>query len=93
MILIVAAHDTLVDMKALTKHYKTGSGNLRAGDADDMFKFLGATKGGVTLFSIVNDPDNKVHLAVDKRLVEEFDYVGFHPMQNDATTAISKSDI
>jgi len=30
--LVVAAHDTQIDMKALTTHLKAGSGNLRAGD-------------------------------------------------------------
>jgi len=29
MYLVVAAHDTAIDMKALTKHFKVGSGNLR----------------------------------------------------------------
>ena len=32
MWLVVAAHDTKIDMKALEKHFKTGSGNLRGGD-------------------------------------------------------------
>jgi hypothetical protein len=34
--LVVAAHDTQIDMKALTTHTKAGSGNLRAGDAEVM---------------------------------------------------------
>lgn len=45
-----------------------------------MYKFLGVKKGAVTLFSIINDKENKVVLAIDKRLLEEFEYVGFHPM-------------
>ncbi len=32
MYLVVAAHDTAIDMKSLEKHLKTGSGNLRGGD-------------------------------------------------------------
>lgn len=34
--LVVAAHDTNIDMKGLTKHLKAGSGNLRAGDQEFM---------------------------------------------------------
>jgi Ala-tRNA(Pro) deacylase len=34
--LVVAAHDTNIDMKALTTHLKAGSGNLRGGDQDVM---------------------------------------------------------
>lgn len=32
--LIVAAHDTKVDMKVLEKHFSTGSGNLRGADKE-----------------------------------------------------------
>jgi hypothetical protein len=65
MYLVIASHDTKIDMKALEKHYKSGSGNLRAGDLEDMFKYLGVKKGAVTLFSILNDHENKVNLAID----------------------------
>lgn len=30
---------------------------------------------------------------IDKRLADECEYIGFHPMQNDATTAISREDL
>lgn len=63
--LVVAAHDTQIDMKALTSHLKAGSGNLRAGDQEVMEQLLGATKGAVNLFAILNDKDKKVHLIVD----------------------------
>lgn len=91
--LVIAAHDTKIDMKVLEKHLKTGSGNLRAGDQDVMEALLGATKGAVNLFSILNDRDaKKVHLIIDERLTKEA-WVAFHPMQNDATTAITSADM
>jgi Aminoacyl-tRNA editing domain len=49
-------------------------------------------KGAVNLFSIVNDSGNKVHLILDQKLLNA-ELVAFHPMQNDATTAISKADM
>lgn len=58
-----------------------------------MYKFLGVKKGAVSLFSILNDTDKKVHLTIDQRLVNDSEYVAFHPMQNDATTAIKKEDL
>ena len=58
-----------------------------------MYELLGAKKGGVSLFSIVNDVDNAVTLVVDQRLWNDFDYVGFHPMVNTATVAISREDM
>lgn len=90
--LVVAAHDSAIDMKALTTHLKAGSGNLRAGDQEVMEQLLGVKKGAVTLLAILNDTAKKVHLIVDQRLMES-DLVAFHPMQNDATTAISNSDM
>lgn len=91
--LVVAAHDTNIDMKGLTNHLKAGSGNLRAGDADVMEQLLGVKKGAVNLFSILNDTAKKVLLIVDQKLMNNYPLVAFHPMQNDATTAISQSDM
>lgn len=79
-------------MKSLEKHWKTGSGNLRGGNAELMESILGVKAGAVNLFSIVNDADKKVTLVMDKRLMEEFEHVAYHPMQSDFTTAISKAD-
>lgn len=58
-----------------------------------MEQVLGVKKGAVTILSIVNDHENKVHLILDQRLANDFEYVAFHPMQNDATTAIKKEDL
>lgn len=65
MYLVIAAHNTEIDMKALTTHFKAGSGNLRAGDEEVMGQILGAKKGAVTLFSILNDTGKKVNLVID----------------------------
>ena len=51
---------------------------------------MGAVKGGLNVFAAVNDTQNEVKLIIDKRLMEEFEHLGIHPMQNTATTAISK---
>lgn len=47
----------------------------------------------MNLFAVVNDPTKKVHLIMDKTLLDDFEYVGFHPMQNDFTTALRKADL
>jgi hypothetical protein len=52
-------------MKSLEKHLKTGSGNLRGGDEAAMFEVLGAKKGALNLFSLVNDKASKVNVIVD----------------------------
>ena len=93
MWIVCAAEDTRIDLKALTKTLGCGSGNLRAGSEGDMFAKLGARKGCLTLFSVINDTENAVKLILDKRLTEEFTYVGFHPMVNTATCAITKESM
>lgn len=55
MWLVSAANFTNVNMKALEKHLKTGSGNLRGADAETLEKYLGCVKGLVNYFAIVND--------------------------------------
>lgn len=93
MWLVICAHDTQFDMKELTKSFKVGSGNLRGANADLMESLLGAKAGAVNLFSIVNDSDKKINLVMDKRLMEDFELVGFHPMDNNFTTAIKRESI
>ena len=92
--LVCAASDTNIDMKALTKNLGVGSGNLRGGSEESMWERLGAKKGALSLFAIINDKDKKeIELILDKRITEEFKHVGFHPMDNTATTAITKESM
>ena len=58
-----------------------------------MYAKLGARKGCLTLFSVINDTENAVKLIIDKRLAEDFTYIGFHPMVNTATCAITKESM
>jgi prolyl-tRNA synthetase len=90
--LVVVKHDAKVDMKALAKHLKTGSSNIRGAEADKMEETLKVLPGSVNLFSIVNDKAGLVSLIVDKALTEA-SHVGFHPMLNVATTAITQEGL
>jgi len=93
MWLVICAHDCVFAMKSLEKKLGVGSGNLRGADASVLEETLGVKGGSVNLFSIINDKDKKVGLIVDHTLLNNFEYVGFHPMQNDFTTAIKKEDV
>ena len=93
MYLVVAAGSTETDLKAMWKKIGATGGNVRAAGEDVLEEVLGCKKGGVTLFSIVNDVNKEVTLIVDQRLWDHFDYVGFHPMVNTATISISRDDM
>ena len=44
--------------------------------------------GSVTVFALINDPEHRVRLVLDKALLDH-EPVNFHPLVNTATTAIS----
>ncbi len=52
---------------------------------------LGVRPGSVTAFALINDPDHQVRFVLDRALMEH-EILNFHPLSNDATTAISKAD-
>lgn len=91
MWLVVTAHDTEVNMKALEKSLGMKNGDCRGAAADTMFNMLGCLPGKVNLFSLMNDKEKKVQFIIDKRLTEAA-WVGYHPMDNTATVSISKAD-
>ena len=53
---------------------------------------LGVTPGSVTAFALLNDHDHQVRFILDEALMAH-DIVNFHPLKNDATTAIRSADL
>ncbi|WP_371396655.1 prolyl-tRNA synthetase associated domain-containing protein [Fretibacter rubidus] len=90
LFLICALGDTVVPINKL--HKRLGCKRLSFGKPELLLTHLGVTPGSVTFFSILNDRDNHVQLVLDKALFEH-DIVNFHPLKNDATTAIAAGDL
>jgi len=88
--LICAQSDTQTKINKLHAHL--GCKRLSFGKAEYLLEHLGVTPGSVTLFSVINDTDNHVRLILDKALLDH-DIVNFHPLLNNATTAISSADM
>ncbi len=88
--LICAISDTAIDLNATSK--LIASGRFSFGSAERLMEYLGVEPGSVTLFAVINDPDRKVTLVLDEALFA-LDPVNFHPLKNDATTAISPADM
>jgi len=65
---------------------------LSFGKAEYLMEQLGVPPGSVCLFAILNDKVANVQLIIDKTLADA-DIVNFHPLLNDATTAISSQDM
>lgn len=90
LFLVCALGDTEIAVNKL--HKELGCKRLSFGKADLLLEKLGVTPGSVTLFSVINDTNREVTLVLDKALFD-FALVNFHPLKNDATTAISSADM
>ena len=90
LILVSALQSTPVALKSL--HRRLGCGRLSFGKAELLRDALGVTPGSVTAFAILNDPAKRVRFILDAALMQT-DPVNFHPLSNDATTAISRADL
>jgi Ala-tRNA(Pro) deacylase len=84
--LVCALGETQVDLNALAK--ALGAQRFSFGSPELMAEVLGVTPGAVTAFALMNDHLNRVSLVLDQALMEA-DPINFHPLTNDATTAIS----
>jgi len=90
LVLVSAHQDTQVALKGL--HRRLGTGRLSFGKPELLSAALGVQPGSVTAFAIINDPAQRVRFVLDQALMA-FDIVNFHPLRNDATTALSSADL
>jgi len=90
LFLICAMADTVIRINRL--HTLLGCKRLSFAKEELLLEHLGVTPGSVTLFSIINDPEQVVTLILDAALLEE-SRVNFHPLKNTATTGISKANM
>ncbi len=84
--------ESQAQIKVNKLHPHLGCKRLSFGKAEYLMEHLGVTPGSVCLFAIMNDKDANVQLIIDKTLTDA-DVVNFHPLLNDATTAISSEDM
>lgn len=88
--LISALAETVIDLKRAPA--LIGSARLSFGSAALLEQTLGVKPGSVTAFALINDRERRVSFVLDAALLAT-DPVNFHPLSNDATTAISAADL
>ena len=86
--LVSALGETRIDLKTLP--VLIGAARLSFGSEQRLVDALGVRPGSVTAFALLNDPEHRVRFVVDKALMQA-DPVNFHPLSNDATTAVSQA--
>lgn len=90
LILVSALAETKIRINRL--HTALGCGRLSFGKPELLLEALGVTPGSVTAFALMNDPDARVRFVLDSALMAH-DIVNFHPLSNNATTAIAADDL
>jgi Ala-tRNA(Pro) deacylase len=88
--LVIAHHDTAVDLKALPK--LIGSARLSFGKADLLQEVLAVTPGSVTAFALMHDTGQRVTAVIDRNLMSSH-IINCHPLENTATTSIAREDL
>jgi Ala-tRNA(Pro) deacylase len=88
--LVSALGETKIDLNALAK--TLGAQRFSFGGGDLLREALGVTPGSVTVFALINDRLNRVSLVLDQALMAH-ELVNFHPLANDATTAITPAGL
>ena len=84
--LIVTLESQPIDLKALNQ--ALGAARFSFGKPELLFETLGVTPGSVTPFALINDLDLRVSVVLDAAMMA-MERLNYHPLSNDATTAIT----
>ena len=87
--LVILDHSRQLEIHDLEKRLKQGK--LSFASEERMIKYLGVKPGSVSIFGLINDTGNHVHVFLDEML-KEAERISFHPNDNSATMVISFND-
>lgn len=90
LFLLSALGDSQIDLNRVSK--LIGAGRFSFGSAELLMRHLGVTPGSVTLFALINDGAHRVRVILDEGFFAHA-LVNFHPLTNEATTAIAPADM
>ncbi len=84
--LVVTLDERPVNLKALAK--ALGAKTFSFAKPELLMEVLGVIPGAVTPFALINDTERRVNLVLDAAMMA-LDLLNYHPLSNDATTAIT----
>ena len=84
--LVILKHEQKLIIRDLEQRLKQGK--ISFASPQRMERYLGLSGGSVSLFGIINDSENHVHLFLDAEL-KSAKKISFHPNENTATVVIS----
>ena len=84
--LVVALDERPVNLKALAQ--ALGAKTFSFAKPELLMEVLGVIPGSVTPFALINDTGHRVNLVLDAEMMA-LELLNYHPLSNDATTAIT----
>lgn len=84
--LVILKHNRKLNIRDLEQRLKQGK--ISFASPQRMERYLGLSGGSVSVFGLINDEENHVHLFLDDGL-ESAEKISFHPNENNATVVIS----
>lgn len=90
-LLAVLEEERKISVNALAR--AAGAGRVEMAPAEALRAVLGVEPGSVTPFGLVNAAPGAVRGVIDAALMRDHEWVHFHPLVNDMTTAIRPADL
>ena len=87
--LLLMEGDKVFKTKYLSK--ALGCSRLSFATDEHMEALVDITPGSLSVLGLMNDPDKKVRLVIDRPVLEQPE-IGFHPCLNTSTLAVSMAD-
>ena len=84
--LVILKHNRKLNIRDLEQRLKQGK--ISFASPQRMERYLGLSGGSVSVFGLINDEENHVHLFLDDGL-KSAKKISFHPNENNATVVIS----
>lgn len=84
--LVILKHDRKLNIRDLEQRLKQGK--ISFASPHRMERYLGLSGGSVSVFGLINDEENHVHLFLDDGLLSA-EKISFHPNENNATLVFS----
>ena len=88
--LVVTLDERAINLKALSK--ALGAANFSFGRPELLMEVLGVIPGAVTPLALINDTERRVEVVLDDEMMG-LDLLNYHPLGNDATTAITPAGL
>lgn len=84
--LVILKHNRKLNIRDLEQRLRQGK--ISFASPKRMERYLGLSGGSVSVFGLINDEANHVHLFLDDAL-ESAEKISFHPNENNATVVVS----